>query len=129
MYSWFMLLSAIHSGITVSQDDTTSSSECSISDLIPGLTLSMRDETTGNDTLLTPPCEPNEDDDGTCTIVLDNAIIIFDGNLTATMANYTPFAAYCINGSLSRRCIEGVWVDENIIQEGTVILGSFICEL
>ena len=80
-----------------------------------------------NEMGLTPPCEPNDADDETCTIVLDSVTVVFDGNLTATTAKYIPFAAFCISGSLSRRCVEGVWVDESIIQEGELTKIPF-CE-
>ena len=120
----------IYSYITITYENTVATitdlalsaeeeaeSDCFISDLIPEITVSTKRQTI-NETGLTPPCEPNDADDETCTIVLDSVAIIFDGNLTATTAKYTPFAAFCINGSLSRRCVEGVWVDESIIQEG-----------
>ena len=99
-------------------------SDCYISDLIPEVSVGSSKRQTVNETdLVPPPCKPNIDvDDITCTILLDNVAIVFDGNLTATTANYTPFPAFCINGSLSRQCVEGVWVDENIIQASKLML-------
>ena len=100
------------------QETSEAESHCFISDLIPEISVGTSKRETMNETDLTPPCEPNTEDDGTCTIILDNvAIIIFDGNLTATTANYTPFADFCIDGSLSRQCVFGIWVDDNIIRE------------
>ena len=100
------------------QQTTGAESDCFISDLLSGLFVGGSAPQVVNSTDLTPSCEPNTDtDDGYCTIVLESATIVFDGNVTATTANYTPFPAFCINGSLTRQCVEGVWVDENIIQK------------
>ena len=99
------------------QETDEAESHCFISDLIPEISVGTSKRETMNETDLIPPCEPNTEDDGTCTIILDNVAIIFDGNLTATTANYTPFADFCIDGSLSRQCVFGIWVDDNIIRE------------
>jgi hypothetical protein len=99
------------------QETSEAESHCFISDLIPEISVGTSKRETMNETDLIPPCEPNTEDDSTCTIVLDNVAIIFDGNLTATIANYTPFPDFCINGSLSRECVFGIWVDDNIIRE------------
>ena len=63
-------------------------------------------------------CNPDEKPSGTCSILFEEGSVTYNGSSSGSIATYNVTDAYCVNTTMQRECVAGMWINEVILERG-----------
>ena len=85
-------------------------SDCPLPDLLGGFLSVTESEV--------PLCDPS----GMCTVEFTGGSVTYNGNSSGSIAFYNVTESYCLNSTMTRECVAGMWINDVLLERGVYII-------